>query len=129
MNAKEFATEYRMTTWAQALQERAANKESIKTFCERRKVSRNTYFYWQRKLREKVCEQLVDRQGTTKQQSLAAPGFTEVQLREPSAPPGRAGAVKPSRISVEIKGAKISADSTYPPEQLAALCRELVRPC
>jgi len=58
MNTKEMATEYQPAQWAQVIQERVANGESIKEFCQRRGVSRQAYFYWQRKLREIAAKQI-----------------------------------------------------------------------
>jgi len=56
MNTREMATAYRLVSWAQALQERAESGETIKDFCQRRGVSRNTYFYWQRRVRAAAAE-------------------------------------------------------------------------
>ena len=58
IDAREIATGYRLSQWSQALQERKVSGESIKAFCQRKGVSRNTYFYWQRKLRESICQEL-----------------------------------------------------------------------
>ena len=59
MNTREIASTYRLAQWAQNLQERTARGESITDFCERTGVSRNTFFYWQRKLRTVACEELL----------------------------------------------------------------------
>ena len=129
-NTREIAEEYRLAHWAQVMRERTEFGMSIKAYCRQIGISGNTYFYWQKKLREAACEKMAaPPPAEPGENSLAAPAFTEVQLEAPPAQPTLTGTVKPSRISVEIKGAKITADSTYPPDKLAALCREFARSC
>ena len=125
MNTREMAAEYRLAQWAQALQERKASGESIKAFCEHKGVSKNTYFYWQRKLRETACNQLALSQTETAGRNLPA-RFAEIRVAEPAAMPETA---QPSLIHMEIGGARITIDSTYPTDKLAALLRELGRSC
>jgi len=108
MNARQMKTKYRMAEWTALLQERAASGESIVAFCQERGIKKHQYFYWQRKLRETACEQLA----------TTASGFAAVNL--PVAPLETSGQVR-----IEVSGATISADSTYPPDKLAALLREL----
>jgi len=126
MNTREIATEYRLAQWAQAMQERITNGESIKTFCENKGVSKNTYFYWQRRLRETACKQLALKQTETTGSNLPARNFAEIRIVEPAAMPEPKS---PSLIHMEIGVARLSIDSTYPTEKLAALLRELARPC
>ena len=126
MNTREIAIEYRLAQWSQAMQERVANGESIKTFCENKGVSRNTYFYWQRRLRENACKQLALRQSEITDRNLPARSFTEIRIAEPAAIPEP---IPPSLIHMEIGGARVTIDSTYPTEKLAALLRELAQPC
>jgi len=80
-------------------------------------INRNTYFYWQQRLRKAACEQ------------LSAPGFAEVIVQTSSTPPALPEAATPSQLCIEVAGARITADSGYPAEKLAALLRELTRPC
>ena len=70
MNTREIAMEYRLAQWAQALQERITNGESIKEFCQNRGVSRNTYFYWQRKLRKTASKQMAVKQAEATHNNL-----------------------------------------------------------
>jgi len=126
LNTREIATEYRLAQWSQALQERKASGESIKTFCENKGVSKNTYFYWQRKLRETACAQLALQQTGATQKQLSGQSFTEIRVAEPTALPET---TQPSLLLMEIGGARITIDSTYPTDKLAALLRELGRQC
>ncbi len=55
MNTREIAQEYRLQHWAKAMQEKAQSGQSVLDFCQTRSISRNAYFYWQRKLRTAAC--------------------------------------------------------------------------
>ena len=59
MKAKELASHYRLKHWVELLRERTASGEEIKDFCRRIGVSRNAYFYWQRKVRGAACQALM----------------------------------------------------------------------
>ena len=122
MNSRKVAMEIRLAGWTQALKERIAKGESINEFCQNKGINRNAYFYWQRKVREAVCEQLAEAQNQT---ALPEPAFKEVVLAEPILPE----TIGVGCICVETSSCKITAGSAYPTEALAALLRELVRPC
>ena len=122
MNTREVASAYRLSQWAIAIREKVSQGESIDEFCERRGVSRNTYFYWQRKLREAAIAEISSAQN----EKHIPREFAEIKIAEPLALPGE---VQASQLCVEINGLRISVDDTYPPEKLAALLRELSRPC
>jgi len=124
MNTRAIATEYRLMQWTKLLQERAANSESIQAFCRRNGISKNTYFYWQRKLRETTCERLAEMQ--TEPTGITVPSFTEVRLAEP---PILTESNQQPQIRVEIGDCKITADSGYPTKTLVALLREIKKPC
>ncbi|MBN1623114.1 MAG: transposase, partial [Clostridia bacterium] len=52
MNTQRIAMEYRLSQWAGIVQQRLDSGKNIKDFCEDEGINRNTYFYWQKKLRE-----------------------------------------------------------------------------
>ena len=81
MNSREVAKRYRMAKWAQIIQDRKASGESIKDYCRNRGLSRDSYFNWQRKLREATCEQLAAIETDGAVQALIPTVFTEVNLR------------------------------------------------
>ena len=58
MTTREMATQYKMAQWRQIIQERAASGTSIAAFCRVRGIQRQSYFHWQKKLREAAAEQL-----------------------------------------------------------------------
>ena len=57
MNTHKVANNYRLTQWAQVIKEHTQGHQSTKVFCQERGISPNTYYYWQRKLREAVCRE------------------------------------------------------------------------
>jgi hypothetical protein len=119
MNTREIAAEYRMSQWAQALQERAAKGETLGEFCRRIGVSQNAYFYWQRKLRAAAVNQIV-REPTEASEALVPSGWAQV------------GAVSESHeaetgtLSVEIGKCRVMVSENTKPEMLAKVCKVLV---
>jgi len=125
MTTREVASAYRLSQWAASVQERAAEGESIVSYCRKRGISQNTYYYWQRKLRTAACEQLSPFAPAT----LSTPRFAEVCLTDPGALPPSSDAGRPGQLSISIGDIRVTADSGYPAGQLAILLRELTRPC
>jgi len=129
-NTREIAMEYRLSHWAQIMQERSASGQSIKSYCETKGLHQNVYHYWQRKLRLAAYE-LSTSQNQPEPTTTSVPVFAEVkqieweEAREPS--PSTRSPI--GHICVEAAGYKISADSGYPPEALAALLRALTQSC
>ena len=121
MNARIATREYRLTQWAQIMQERATSGLKVYEFCEARGISKDAYYYWLRRLRETASERAEQLQ--RKPQELALPNFTEVKISESSPVLVKSK----GNIQIEIGTCKISADAGYPPESLAAILRELVR--
>ena len=129
MDTRKVATEYRMARWAQILQDRKLSGEMVKDYCRTRGISKDSYFYWQKKLREAACEQLTVMQPGSANASLIGAGFTEVRLMD-SPPLNLSTENKQSgQLTIEASGVKIEADAAYPASQLAYLLRELVSTC
>jgi len=131
VNTREVAAEYRLTHWAQIMQERIKSGSSIKSYCKQIGICENTYFYWQRRLREAACEQMS--KFDLEQKSATQPSFVEIEVGEPPVLPALSIPIAPAsqagKLHIKAAGVQITADSTYPPEQLATLLRELKRPC
>jgi putative transposase len=122
MNTRKAAGEYRLASWGQALAERAANKESIKAFCERKGVSKNTYFYWQRKLREAAINELLPAAKESKDEKGIVPQGWAICEEEKSAPAKKG-------IVIEIGKCRVRAESGSDLEELESVIRMLVRIC
>ncbi len=115
MDTREVAAEYRLAQWAQIIQTRAQSGQSIKEFCASAGISRNAYFYWQRKLREGVCTELAGK-GTKFKNSLVPSGWTQL-----ASVAGRAE----SSVTIEVSGCRISTTAETDLELLTKVCRAL----
>ena len=115
MNTREMSAGLRLPFWAGIIRKREESGLSVKAFCEKEGICPNSYFYWQKKLRETACTQIA---GT------APAGFIEVKIPELASPPplGR------GELRIEAAGLRISADSWYPADQIAVLLRGVL-PC
>ena len=124
-NTREIAKAYRLSHWAQIMQERVQSGLTIKEYCRQLGICGNTYFYWQRKLREAACEGLSKFEPA--QGGLTQAEFAEVTVYEPQSQ--RQTNEAEAQLRIQVSGVQITADSTYPAEKLAALLRELSKPC
>jgi transposase-like protein len=127
MNTRYIAEELRLSHWGGIMRSKHESGLTAKAFCKQEGIHENVYYYWQRKLREAACEQMCGLPVDAVSTQLAPAGFTEVTVAPAAAQPHRpAGtAARPSQIRLEAAGVKISTDSSYPLENLAALLREL----
>jgi len=133
INTREIAAEYRMSHWAQIMKERNESGLSIKVFCKQIGIAANTYFYWQRKLREAACQQMMP----AAQEDRIETGIEPKELVSwPSSsyspvPAGwtvctdAKGNQGNSGISIEIGNSRISVTADVEPEFLAKVCRVL----
>jgi len=113
MDTRKIASEYRLAQWAQAVQERVANGETVKDFCQNRGISKNTYFYWQQKLRLTAAEQLAS------PQALTPAGWTKAELEKADS----------RSLSIEINGCHVMVDENTDSELLSKVCRALMSLC
>jgi len=116
MDTRDVAAEYRMAQWAQMIQARVQSGQSIKEYCASAGISRNAYFYWQRKLREAACIGQMTAQN--RKSGLVPNGWT--QLVETSVAPAAVGT-----LTVEVGGCHITATAETDLELLAKVCRAL----
>jgi hypothetical protein len=123
MSSREITREFRLAQWMQTIRERGESGETVNEFCERIGVSRDSYYYWQRIIRKAARNQLAEL-------NSPKPGpmqtFTEARLF-----PGPSSAIISTigQIRMEAAGFSLTADSSYPVENLAALIKAVARPC
>ena len=122
VNTREIAEEYRLSHWAQVMQERAARGMSIREYCKSLGMHENVYYYWQRKLREAAYE-------ATKGEKEAGIGLI------PQTPQGWAlcETAKPDpeqdTVQIEIGKSRITVHAGTNQELLSNICRMLVSLC
>ena len=122
MNTREIATEYRLAQWTQMIQERVASGETIKDFCQRRGISRQAYFYWQRKLRLAAANQ-IEQASSGEQQALVPSGWTQINTT------GETKKAGGSSLPIEIGRCRIMADEDTDTELLKKVCQVLMSLC
>ncbi len=120
MDTRKAATEYRMAQWAQIMQTRVERGQSIQEYCDAEGLSRNTYFYWQKKLREAACTGLA-KQETTVPTGIIPSGWTRV---DPCVTQSEEKA-----ITVEVGGCRVSVKAGADLELLTSVCRALKTLC
>jgi len=124
MKSREITNRYRLAEWAKIIQERSETGEKIHEFLLRKGISKDSYYYWLRKLREAAGDQINEAQ-PKQQTAIATRGFTEIRITEPSLTNNSNGT---SQICIESGSCKITAGSGYPVETLVVLLRELKQP-
>jgi len=112
MDTKKVAAEYRLSQWAEVIQERRCSGLSVKDFCEERGINKNAYFYWQRKLRKAACEGLLKSDECT---NIVPTGWIQVEPKQ----------LTQSTLHIEIGDCRITVDDSTDPELLKKVCRIL----
>ena len=120
MDTKKLTKQVQLKRWAEILRERTESGQTIKAWCLENEIHEKTYYYWQRKLRETVCNELSNNAPAT---------FLEIKPIETLPGYSARSSESKNQLKVEVGSIRITADSTYPPGQLAALLRDLVRSC
>jgi transposase-like protein len=120
VNTKEIAVEYRLAHWAQIMRERQESGLSIKQFCKNAGFHPNIYFYWQRKLREAACRELVPATQETRQMSTAPNGWIACVKPETKSQ---------SPLTIEIGQYRVLVEPNADADELAKVCRVLSSIC
>ena len=129
MNTRAVATEYRLAQWAQTMAERSARGQSVQEFCVEKEISKNTYFYWQRKLREAACRELLPATAQVESAPVVPEGWTvceEASVKADSTPTPEVDA---NGLCISIGKFRVVVGTPVDPEQLATVCRVLVSLC
>lgn len=129
METRQIAGEYRLAHWAQIMRERKESGQTIKEYCKNTGISLHAYYYWNRKLRREACEKLTEIQRANNQTALDMPRFAEIKLGHPNTQLAGVGTTHPSDINLEIGNIRLTFSSSYPPQLLAALLKEMVGQC
>lgn len=127
MNTRSIAAEYRLSHWMQVIQERKASGLSIREYCRASGLRENVYFYWQRKVRESACRELLTPEKPSavviqpSVDTLEAPNGWTLCTRSLKATPASNDPV----LSIEIGCSRISVNADVDTELLAKVCRVL----
>ena len=116
MNTRDIAAEYRLTHWAQVMKERADSGISIRKYCKNAGIHENTYFYWQRKLREAACSELAAIT-ETKKKAIVPKGWAEIHESDET--------VQTQMLTIEVDGCRIIVSADTDTSLLAKVCKAL----
>ena len=114
MNTRGIAAEYRLSHWAQIVQDRSQRGLSIRAYCAETGIHENTYFYWQHKLREAAGAQDA---GLPAPNAAVPRGWTALSVRE--------GSANTHGIIVEVGGYRIHVQANTDTALLARVCQAL----
>ena len=112
MDIQKVTAEYRLSNWMQVIQEKQCSEQSIKDFCKEKGISKNAYFYWQRKLRKVACAELSKQEEPV---NCVPEGW--MQLAQ--------GQEIKSTLNIEIGGCRVTVDAETDTELLKKVCRIL----
>jgi len=128
-NTMEIAAKLRLSHWARIIREQGESGLSVAAFCRREGFHENRYYYWQKKLREVACEHMPEIKELLPETGRPKAVFTEVKVSEYSESMHRGSSHDIGAIRLEIYGVTLSANNQYSPANIAAILKELSRPC
>jgi putative transposase len=111
MDTQKVTTDYRMAQWAQIIKAQRESRQKIKDFCETAGISRNAFFYWQRKLRNAACTGLAK---TEDVRDNVPNGWMQLNPVQPQ--------YLNESLDVEIKGCHITVNAQTDTELLKKVC-------
>lgn len=114
MDTREIAKEYRLSQWAQIIKARNESGKSVKKFCEDTGISKYAFFYWQRRLREETCNELIIADGFT---NNVPNGWVKLNPEKPKN--------TDDSILIEINSCRITVKGNTSPELLKSVCGAL----
>jgi len=118
MDTQKVVTQIRLSGWNEAVKERIGSGQTVEAFCEEKGISKTTYYYRQKKVREAACAELVSVQNHDRENKPLPSGWAQLAEAEP------ATAIE-STVTLEIGGCRIIANTETDPDLLAKVCRVL----
>ena len=123
INTREIAVEYRLTHWAGVMRERSESGMSIRSYCKSIGIHENVYHYWQRKLREAACTELLAPAEKGSEDAAVPKGWAVC------APVQGTSSSSGGEISIEIGKSRVTAKTETNVELLKKVCRVLSELC
>jgi len=123
INTRELASEYRLSHWSGIIQERNASGKSIKAYCESIGLHQNVYHYWQRKLREAACAEMLPAVVNSNEASNVPNGWAVCNTSQ--APVSS----QVNELTIEIGKSRVSATGDVDINKLRDVCQMLMSLC
>jgi putative transposase len=115
MDAQKVTADYRLSQWAQIIKTRLESGQNIKDFCQATGISKNAYFYWQRKLRNAACTKLAR---TEELIDNVPSGWMQLNSKQPQ--------YTNESVDIEINGCHITVNAQTDIELLKKVCCTLL---
>ena len=115
MEMQKVTREFRLSQWAAIMQNRIDSGQKVKDFCRTAGISKDAYYYWQHKLRQKAAEELVKPEVS---KGIVPSGWMQLAPSQPQQ-------IK-AALDIEISGCHITASVDTDPELLKKVCRVLM---
>jgi len=126
INTREVAAGYREKHWAEIMKEQQNSGLSKKAYCSRMGIPANVFYYWQRKIRESVCQEYEQNQRTETKGTLVPTGWSACEVVKTA--DEKEG--KEKAIYVEIgRYYRVQFTKGTDPELLSDVCRTLQSLC
>jgi putative transposase len=131
MDTRTIAAEYRLAHWAQIVREQKESRLSVSKYCENAGLHKNTFFYWQKKLRVAAYNKLQEEQHNTSVdtgQSLIPSGWAICETKNNKADAGSKESAN-NVIVVDIGRFSVRVSTDTDQDLLSKVCRVLVALC
>jgi len=112
-DTQKIAAQFRLSGWGEAVKARIASGQTISAFCNEQGISKNTYYYRQKKVREAACVAMI--QAKKPEIALAPPGWAQLAVSE-TVP------ALDNSLTVEIYGCQVKVTDETDPGLLAKVC-------
>ncbi len=112
MDSANVTKNYRMSQWMEIIKRRQSSGKTVEVFCEEERISKNSYYYWQRKLRESACEELAKQKNST---ALLPAGWMQLTTE----------ASVSSTLEIEVAGCRININDSTDLNLLKNVCLTL----
>jgi len=116
VDTREIAIEYRLSHWAQIMQERAESGLSIRAFCKQMGMHENRYYYWQHKLRKAACNSIQSNETTNNIGTVVPKGWVSLCP---------ANSLSTQTILIELGGVQVTVSHDTDTNLLAKVCKVL----
>jgi len=113
-DTQEIVTQLRLSGWSEAVKERLAGGQTVSAFCEEKGISKTTYYYRQKKVRDAACTELMRAQN--REDRTVPSGWTRLADSEPVTAAENA-------LTIEAGGFHLTVNGETDMELLAKVCR------
>jgi transposase-like protein len=84
IDTRRITAEYRQAHWLAIFRNRQESGLNVKSYCERIGIHENTYYYWQRKLRESAYREVQkNNEGNQSKTGIVPKGWAVCEIQSP----------------------------------------------